>query len=424
VKTDVSRYEEGSTTNPKPDLVKFRFPKADTDYQYFADNNDTGVDEEYGKSVNRDKKHKLFEMSGTEQTVTLTKATVRQTEGSAENEPTLFLVGNPFMAHLDMATFLEKNNGVIAKKYWILNGDNQIAVVMDHDKEGDMLSTETLKSGNMTSTAVSSNFGQLPPMQGFFVQALKGKVEKDGDKYTLSIKFTPDMMAVEAYDDNAGNPLIKAPAHGTRAADDDDIISVTTGESTAIIRLSATADKGYAASEDVEMIDDSNQRGIRRIYTVAGTMASAINQTPDADGVEVGLMAPTDSLTVVTFNGVALEDYLLYDTTTGEMTQLYDGFELEMEGSVSGRYFLTAGIDTAEIEDGTIRIMPIGREAVVTAPAVCGEMTVRVFDTLGREVAKAEGMEGEVRIALDPGIYAVEAVGADAGRKSTKLQIR
>ena len=199
---------------------------------------------------------------------------------------------------------------------------------------------------------------------------------------------------------------------------------MSTEESTAIIRLSGSAEKGYAASEDVEMIDDSNQRGIRRIYTVAGTMASAINQTPDADGVEVGLMAPADSLTVVTFNGLALEDYMLYDTATGEMTQLYDGFELEMTGSVSGRYFLTAGIDTAEIEDSTIRIVPVGHEAVVTAPAVCGELTVRVFDTLGREVANAEGFEQEVRIALDPGIYAVEAVGSEAGRKSAKLQIR
>ena len=172
------------------------------------------------------------------------------------------------------------------------------------------------------------------------------------------------------------------------------------------------------------MIDDSNQRGIRRIYTVAGTMASAINQTPDADGVEVGLMAPADSVTVVTFNGLALEDYMLYDTETGEKTQLYDGFELEMTGSVSGRYFLTNGVDTAEIEDSTIRIIPVGHEAVVKAAAVCGELTVRVFDTLGREVAKAEGYEQEVRIPLDPGIYAVEAVGSDAGRRSEKISIR
>lgn len=45
----------------------------------------------------------------------------------------------------------------------------------------------------------------------------------------------------------------------------------------------------------------------------------------------------------------------------------------------------------------------------------------RIF---GREVAKAEGIMQEVRIPLDPGIYTVEAVGSDAGRKSAKVQIR
>lgn len=424
VKTDVTRLSnfqmkkvtnEDGTESEKADqsYIKFRFPKADETYNYFQDGEPNGTHTEHeGNLVRGDKVGKLynFETSGE---VTLTKA----------NAGNLFLVGNPFMAHLDMAKFLEHNKNKIAGKYWILNGDNQIAVVMDHENETKMLSTDVLKSGNMTANALAT--GMLAPMQGFFVQALEGKVQKDETtgRYSLTITFTPDMMAVQPYTDATGAPILKAPHTETRA-DGDDIIRVSTEESTAIIRLSGSADKGYVASEDVEMIDDSNQRGMRRVYTVAGTMASAINQTPDADGVEVGLMAPADSLTVVTFRGLALEDYMLYDTATGEKTQLYDGFELEMEGSVSGRYFLTNGVDTAEIEDGSIRIIPGAHEVVVKAPAVCGELTVRIFDTLGREVAKAEGMEEEARIALDPGIYVVEAVGSDAGRKSAKIRIR
>ncbi|MDE6342780.1 MAG: hypothetical protein K2K93_10715 [Muribaculaceae bacterium] len=404
VKTDVSRYEDVATNTKFDGLVKFRFPKADIDYDYYTDKNESH--RENGTSVNRTDKHKLYSFANNGQ-VTLTKAT----------DGNLFLVGNPFMAHLDMAKFLEKNKNVITPKYWLLSeGEGQVGVVMDRKNETAMLTNETLTAGD-NITATSSTGGKLPPMQGFFVQATnKGK--------NLTLTFTPDMMAVEAYTDNAGNPLIKAPAHGTRAADDDDIISVTTGESTAIIRLSADAEKGYAASEDVEMIDDSNQRGMRRIYTTAGTMAAAINQTPDADGVEVGLMAPADSVTMVTFNGAALEDYLLYDTATGEMTQLFDGFELEMKGNVSGRYFLTSGIDTKEIEDGTIRIVPARREVVVTAPAVCGDLTVRVYDTLGREIATAEGFSEEVRIALDPGIYVIDASGSEKGHKAAKISIR
>ncbi len=425
VKTDVTRLSDFQSEKrinnvgieeeipAEQSLVKFRFPKADANFNYYVDGSDNTGNKEHDGSLDRTSSGKLYNfeapVNGLAGEVVLSK----------NNEGTLFLVGNPFMAHLDMMKFLEVNNGVIAQKYWILSeGEGQIGVVMVHDKEDKMISNETLKSG--TIEANSQSTGRIAPMQGFFVQALaKGK--------DLKIKFTPDMMWVPNVPDAPENylpgHLLKAPAAPTRA-DDDDIIRVSTSGSTAIIRLNQDAEKGYLASEDVEMIDDSNQHDMRRIYTVAGSMASAINQTPDADGIEVGLMAPTDSVTVVTFTGIALEDYMLYDTATGEITQLYDGFELEMEGSVSGRFFLTSGIDTAEIEDGAIRIVPEGQDVLVTAPAVCGELTVRVFDTLGREVAKAEGFEREVRIALDPGIYAVEVTGSESGHKSTKLSIR
>ncbi len=418
VKTDVTRLDkfqpttttEGEETTMKPaaqTYVKFRFPKADTSYNYFTDGN-SNVGETNHRDLNRTKEGKLFE--GTATTVTLTK----------KNSGKLFLVGNPFMAHLDMAAFLTANSSVIEPKFWLLTETEQVAASMTGTDLESLITNMTERN--------ATNLSQLPPMQGFFVEATSAVKE-------LTINFTPAMMAVQPYTATDGTPILKAPAASQnakratqneqrRAELSNDIIRVSTEESMAIIRLAPEAQKDYVASEDVEMIDDSNQKSIRRIYTVAGTMASAINQTPDADGVEVGLMAPTDSVTVVTFKGLALEDYMLYDTTTGEKTQLYDGFELEMTGSVSGRYFLTSGIDTAEIEDGTIRIRPIGHEVVVTAPAVCGELTVRVFDTLGREVAKADGFDEEVRIALDPGIYAVEVVGAETGRKSAKLQIR
>lgn len=405
VKTDVSRYETDESTFEG--LVKFRFPKADDSYKYFEDGY-AAEGEENGGTINHDNAGKLFSIEDSGTIVTLSK----------KSDGNLFLVGNPFMAHLDMAKFLQGNNN-IEPKFWILSeGEGQVGVVMDRKSEDVMIANMTAGVGAGAETeagTIKDDYLRLAPMQGFFVQAkTKGK--------SLSITFTPDMMAVEPYETSNGL-LLKAPRPETRG-DGEDIIRVSTEESTAIIRLSTAADKGYAASEDVEMIDDSNQRGIRRVYTVAGTMASAINQTPDADGLEVGLMAPTDSVTVVTFNGLALEDYMLYDTATGEKTQLYDGFELEMTGSVSGRYFLTSGVDTVEIEDGAIRIMPVGHEVVVTAPAVCGELTVRVFDTLGHEVAKAEGFEGEARITLDQGIYVVEAVGSDAGRRSVKLSLR
>ena len=413
VKTDVTRlskFQDGYTAEDKPTHVMFRFPKDDASYNYFEDGNPVEGEVNH-RDLTRGNAGRLYSFEvpkGNDGNAMADKSAgdvilKKANTSEAGDKGKLFLVGNPFMAHLDMKKFFDGNTS-LPRKFWIMSGDKEIAASIDND-------------GTLTVTnATADEVKRIAPMQGFFVQANNAVTE-------ITVKFTPDMMAVEPYDTVSKSQLLKAPRPET-SADGEDIIRVSTAESTAIIRLNAGAGKGYVASEDVEMIDDSNQQGIRRIYTVAGTMASAINQTPDADGVEVGLMAPTDSVTVVTFRGLALEDYMLYDTETGEKTQLYDGFELEMTGSVSGRYFLTSGVNTVEIEDASIRIMPVGHEVVVKAPAVCGALTVRVFDTLGREVAKSEGFEGETRIALDPGIYAVEAVGSDAGRRSAKLSIK
>lgn len=122
---------------------------------------------------------------------------------SGATEGRYFLVGNPFMAHLDMARFLEDNAGVINPKYWILNGSGQGSAVYDAG------------SGSFVTTFADA--GLVPPMQGFFVEA-------KSEALSLTLRFDESNTVVVPYDPSAGN-LLRVPSlavadDSTRGADD------------------------------------------------------------------------------------------------------------------------------------------------------------------------------------------------------------
>ena len=64
----------------------------------------------------------------------------------------IFLVGNPFMAHLDMTKFFAQNNG-LEPKYWIVKDNEQAINIAAGTKEW---------IGTTSSVA---------PLQSFFVKA-------------------------------------------------------------------------------------------------------------------------------------------------------------------------------------------------------------------------------------------------------------
>lgn len=403
VKSDVSRVYGDVANN----LVKFRFPKADESYLYQEDGKiPDGA--ENGNLINRENlSHRLISFNGSsEYTVTLNKA----------NSGKFFLVGNPFMSHLDMAKFFEVNTG-IAKKYWIMSGDSQLAAIMDENSNGFVGKSD--ESGNV-------DFGTIPPMQGFFVEA-------NSESRELTLKFTPEMMKVEAYSPTVENGVsINRPLlTSTRSGDDeegigyrDDVVTVSAGGNVALLLMNPDASKGYDPVEDVEWLDDSNQRGVTRVYTVAGEMAALINQTPDFDGIEIGVAAGSeDDETELRFDGEKIDGVHLLDTKTGEVVDLEPGFTMMVKGSASGRFFLTRSSNVEPIIDEAIRIYKESGELVVKAPEMCGVVTVRVYDPTGRLVATEMENGMEIRVSLPAGIYIVEVKGSESGRKTAKIRL-
>ena len=91
----------------------FRFPKADTGYSYYnKDGSSAGVN----SSFTREKSKKLAVSEWTESALTITPV--------AGGE--YYMVGNPFMAHLDMHKFFAENTG-LEQRYWMLSNQRVIS---------------------------------------------------------------------------------------------------------------------------------------------------------------------------------------------------------------------------------------------------------------------------------------------------------
>lgn len=382
IKTDVTDVKS------KPELVSFRLPKADTAFEYWTqDGNDHGT--ENGGLVTRDKAYRLNDVNCE---VKLTNA----------NGSKYFLAGNPFMAHVDMKKFLDVNSSVINPKYWIMNGDSQTCAVMDENSNGFIGSVE--------------NASVLPPMQGFFVEAKAGSQE-------IMLKFTEDMLTTLP-----GGPVLQS---FTRSGDDSQSMMISvlgrglgSVESKAVVNLSGKSSRSYAKAEDVLMLDDRDEN-TTRVYTVAGNNAVSINSTPDADGMEIGILADENAMNILRFDNVeAFSGLSLFDAESGTMTPLSEGMEYEVKGTASGRLYLaSAALSPADNSNG-VSIEVRGSEVVATS-SEGGAITLAVHDVSGKLVASANGINGTAMVVnLDKGLYIVVAKTGRGTKSPLKIMIQ
>ena len=155
-------YSEGTGFSLKvqditADKALFRLPKADTKYSYYEKNSTTGGDE---KTITRPMNNSDYtEYVGklkTDETVTLPNLNdLTVTDGK------YYLVGNPYMAHIDAGKFFTAN-GNLLKKYWLVDGTNQTATVGSGTGED---FTSTTPTGDNT----------IAPLQSFFVTVAEGQ---------------------------------------------------------------------------------------------------------------------------------------------------------------------------------------------------------------------------------------------------------
>ncbi len=379
VKADVSKLEN------EPEKVLFRLPKADMKYSYFTEAGATNSS--HDTDIDRSGHYLL---NPTEGEITVVAAT---------ESNKYFLVGNPFMAHLDMKKFLDKNSGKILSKYWIMTGDRQQAGIMTED-------------GNIVGTVTEGDV--VGPMQGFFVEAINGATEKDGiGGCSLTLDYDSDMMCVRPEETD------RTPRSG---GCDHTVISISAEESgsEAMVILSAGASQDYVGSEDVALIVDPTLESPSTVYTIAGNMAVCINNKLDIAGTEVGVIAAETGKTTLRFSGAGCElGLMLHDRQEDCYMPIYDGMEYSIHGEARDRLFIVT--DIVSTLGKNIDISINGRTVKVTSPEA--GLEVNVYDTMGRCIANHADGSDRAEFNLCKGIYIVKATDPSHNR-TEKILVR
>ena len=368
------------------DKLLFRFPKADTSYGV-----STGT-------LSRTNAGKLLV------TGLLDRSDPLKYNPKADVEATLIpsadgkylMVGNPFMAPLDVQAFVAANSDVLAQKYWI-SSDLTTAVTYD-------------------GTRWSEGTSLIPPYSVFYVEA------KTPSTASVEVKFTADMQKFATSSTDAGS---QAASLKITAEDAE-------GSSSAAVRYAASASNGFGM-EDAQMISGltGNADNAPQVYTVAGNTAVSVNQLKDAQRIPLGVTAADGSVVTLTFSGVAaVKDAALYDAELQSETPLHEGYQLTVNGSSYGRYFLigkgpgtTTGISDVET-DGNVSVSSIlPRQIVVTSDAEL--RSVSVWSVSGALLKKVT-LNGDYTCTLnnvDSDVVVVRTETAN-GTQMTKLRVR
>ena len=364
------------------DVVRFRLPKADNNYSYFdpdkntEEKDDTNVEERNGE------RHSLVAFTNGKFETTVT----------VEKDGSYFLVGNPFIASMDMAKFLTENEKVIEQAYWIMTDKRQEATLWD-EKSGTFLGTDKTEKVD----------GVIAPMQGFFVKA-KDEAKKSATELTLT--FTPEMIVTDKGMKDA--PLLRSEERYQPQVIRVSALNVD-GDvaSRALINIDPMAQADYVGSEDAALLIDRTLDNRATVYTVASEQALAINSLDAIVETEVGLLATEGTRSTLMFEGIDdSEGLLLLDTADGSVTDLYNGMTVDVEGSASGRFYITRPAEGLT----ELALAVVITDRTVSVVSGVEGITARVYTPAGLCVGEWSSDDTSLQFDLESGIFIVEAV--------------
>lgn len=374
--------------------LSFRFPKADTQYDYSTG---TFTRTNSGKLLvsgllDRSKPLQLVRNDNVTQTLT------------PSQDGKYMIAGNPYMAPLDLKKFLEYNSGTegnLTGQYWSETAGGTTAG--GTDSQGGQWITPT---GTET----------IEPFGAFFVQLKDGATDN-------TVKFTADMQKFVAETEG-------------EAATTAFTITADNGNAKSGAAL-AYAENAFNATEDVRLMRNllGNNANELSVYTVAGDMATSVNRINDARQIPLGLFAAEGDVTTLTFTGVdALLDPTLYDAQNDTETPITEGMELTVNGESHGRYFIrsrgagegTTGITDATADgNGDVSVYSVERGRVVVSSGA-GLRSVDIYSVGGSLLKREDAAAGQTALTIDDvdsGVAVVRVATAE-GTATRKIVVK
>ena len=275
--------------------LSFRLPKADTQYTV-AGNQQTISRTDNGRMLisgllDRGTPTNLVRHENVTQTLT------------PSQDGKYMIVGNPYMAQLDLAKFFAANTNLTGS-YWSETADGP-------------------ENGLMTTTGewLTPGKGTIAPFGSFFVQLAEGSTDN-------TVKFTADMQKFETTAAGGGETQAF-----TITADDGK------AKSGAVLAYADNADNAFNAAEDARLMRNllGNNANELSVYTVAGDKAASVNQVKNLQQIPLGLFAADGDVTTLTFTGTdALLEPSLYDAELNTDTPITEGMTLSVSGASHG----------------------------------------------------------------------------------------
>lgn len=304
-----------------------------------------------------------------------------------------FMLGNPFMSHLDLEKFLAFNTNVASVSMQLAKSEQTVA----------MVAGTTLSTGGTQTVA---------PMQSFYLTT------NTEPSTSATILLTKEMINNKGTSEDKGEG--KMPGLRVR------VESLTNGSQSAALLLTheavAAADINSAAAPTIM---DGEAKADVKVFGI--NSGNGFDIMPLADITPLGIyLSKSDSISikVESENGADANEYVLHDNLTN--TDYAVGNSLTVAGAETslGRFVIKKANAIGTSVDhvhGDMSIMQEGQYVVVRS-ADNNLSGVEIVDTNGILVSKAHGeATNQLRTRIAHGIQVVRITMAHGERKSYKM---
>ncbi|MCF2736350.1 hypothetical protein [Bacteroides caecigallinarum] len=240
---------------------------------------------------------------------------------SIETSGTRFLLGNPFMTHLDIKEFLSENSTNVSSVE-IYDGERYVPITIGVN--GVLISTL-----EQTPTSVA-------PMGAIFVQAKTAGT-------SLTVNLTRDMFQQKA---GSTPDAFRSRSVSSRSSVPNGMLrinaTVNSKTSSCVVLQSQSASDSYSSKEDISILIDNEVKPEVAVYTVAERKALAIQRIKSGKSIPLGLyMKQSGSVKLDFDNGSNFwEGWMLFDSKTGKKHSLRESIVFSNISSVSNRFYL------------------------------------------------------------------------------------
>lgn len=381
----------------------FRFPKAHEEYHYY-DENGTGLG--VGVQIN-DRNNSGRFIYETEEGKTKFPVVMRFKNESYQNKT--FLVGNPFMTHIDIAEFLKENPHIASVK--IYDPKNGTANSLIHNLDGDGILTATAEE-------TSPTLRYIAPMQSFFVTCSAEMVE------SCAVTFTEKMLTTGPAIQKQTNRLTAKRRASVKSRSIRLAASTDNSQAGTLVHFSSKANDHYRENEDAELLLENEMNPAIALFTIADHHALDIQQRQNGGEIPLGMFLdkPADVTLSVTVPE-AYEGWILKDWENNRIYPLSAGKENKIElGRLAtniGRFSLrgeSEATSNGQIVASQPKVFCYREEnsnKVVVRSAEKNMVRCEVFTIDGKMSGQIRSESNEYRLPVGRGVYVVKVYFQD-----------